>query len=137
MFNPGEVKRLLRRMGININNVGSLEASKVTITLRNGESVEIANPTVIVMELPGGVVLYQIQAEKRNVKSISPVAQAAQQSVIIRPKQEAQAAFSEEDVRLVMEQTGASRDEAIRALEEAKGDIAEAIIRLQEGRKAK
>jgi len=43
----------------------------------------------------------------------------------------AQAAFSEEDVRLVADQTGKSLEIAKEALEECQGDLAKAILLLQ------
>jgi NACalpha-BTF3-like transcription factor len=40
MFNPNEVKRMLKRMGINVN-VKDVNASRVIIELKDGGSLEL------------------------------------------------------------------------------------------------
>jgi len=46
--------------------------------------------------------------------------------------EESAEAFSEDDVKIVVEKSGKSRDEVVKALEDSDGDIAEAIIELKE-----
>lgn len=129
MINPNEVRRLLKRMGINVN-IKDVNAVKVVIELKDGGSVELSNPTVALLELPGGVMLYQVQVDKRNVKVNQP---QVTPKIVIKTETSAPK-YSEEDIRLIMDQTGASREEAIKALEEANGDLAEAILKLQKSR---
>jgi nascent polypeptide-associated complex subunit alpha len=124
MFNPNEVKRMLKRMGINVN-VKDVNASRVIIELKDGGSLELSDPTVVLLELPGGVLLYQVQVDKRGVKVNQP---QVTPKIVIKAQEPK---YSEDDVRLVMDQTGVSREEAIKALEEANGDLAEAILRIQ------
>ncbi len=124
MFNPNEVKRMLKRMGINVN-VKDIDAVKVIVELKDGSSLELTNPTVVLLEMPGGVLLYQIQVDKRDVKTNQP---QAPPRIVVKAQSPK---YSEDDIRLIMDQTGVSRDEAIKALEEANGDLAEAILKLQ------
>ena len=124
MFNPNEVKRMLKRMGINVN-VKDVDAAKVIVELKDGSSLELINPTVVLLEMPGGVLLYQVQVDKKDVKANQP---QTPPRVVVKAQSPK---YSEDDIRLIMDQTGVSRDEAIKALEEANGDLAEAILKLQ------
>lgn len=116
-------------MGINVN-IKDVNAVKVVIELKDGGNIELSNPTVALLELPGGVMLYQVQVDKRNVKVNQP---QVTPKIVIKTETSAPK-YSEEDIRLIMDQTGASREEAIKALEEANGDLAEAILKLQKSR---
>ena len=48
-----------------------------------------------------------------------------------KPKKNAKAEISDEDITTVIDQANCSREDAIGALEEANGNIAEAIMKLQ------
>jgi len=99
MFNPNEVKRMLKRMGINVN-VKDVNASRVIIELKDGGNLELSDPTVVLLELPGGVLLYQVQVDKRGVKVNQP---QVTPKIVIKAQEPK---YSEDDVRLVMDQTG-------------------------------
>ncbi len=127
-FNPRDLRRLLKRLGIgdlNFEEVKGVE--RVLIQFGDGSQIEISNPMVVRVKMHG-VVVYQIQASESSVKSTRPV----QQGILIQSQ--GQYEPSEEDIKLVMEETGCSREEAIMALKETKGDIAEAILKIQSKR---
>lgn len=104
--NPKEMEKMLRRMGIRMENI---EAEEVVISCEDKEIV-IHNPVVQKIDMKG-VVSFQIQGN-------------------VEERQKAKEKFTEEDVKLVMEKTNASKEDAIKALAEADGDIVEAIMRL-------
>ncbi len=114
-FDPKELKRMMKRMGINVEDVNAV---RVVIELDDGSLMIVESPQVALIKMRGQPPVLNITGEIRREES----------------KQEEQAAFSEDDVKLVAEQAGVSLEEARRALEEAGGDIAEAILRLQESR---
>jgi nascent polypeptide-associated complex subunit alpha len=102
---PKQIANLMRQMGIKSQE---LEATKVTIELKDGTKLLVFEPSVIEIEMQG-------------VKSFQ-----------ISGKIEEQKDASEEDIKIVMENAGCSREEAQNALRETGGDIAEAILRLKE-----
>ena len=114
-FDPKELKRMMKRMGINVEDVNAV---RVVIELDDGSLMIVESPQVALIKMRGQPPVLNITGEIRMEE----------------PKHEEQAAFSEDDVRLVAEQAGVSLEEARRALEESGGDIAEAILRLQESR---
>ncbi len=116
--NPRELEKLLRRMGIKVEEV---EAAYVEIKLKNGEVLRINNPTVALMKMPNKMWIYQIQTAEGAVQKAAPAPQ---------PQQTTEYQPNEEDIALIMEQTGATRDEAIKALVEAKGDLVQAAMKL-------
>ncbi len=115
-FDPKELKRMMKRMGINVEEVNAV---RVVIELDDGSLMVVDSPQVALIRMRGQPPVLNITGEIRREEA--------------RREEETRAAFSEEDVRLVAEQAGVSLEEARRALEEAGGDIAEAILRLQEG----
>ena len=116
--NPRELEKLLKRMGIKVEEV---DAAYVEIKLKTGEVLRINNPTVALMKLPNKMWIYQIQTSEGAVQKAAPAPQ---------PQQAAEYQPSEEDIALIMEQTGASREEAIKALVETKGDLVQAAMKL-------
>ncbi|MFP3211142.1 MAG: nascent polypeptide-associated complex protein [Thermocladium sp.] len=131
MINPNELRKMLKRMGIGNLNVEEINAAKVVIYLRNGSTLEIPNPSVAAIKMQG-MMIYQIQASEKDVKTTQTQAAAAPApSIIMQRPQTQETPVSEDDVRLIMDQTGATRDEAIKALKESNGDLAEAILKLQ------
>ncbi|WP_054841947.1 nascent polypeptide-associated complex protein [Vulcanisaeta distributa] len=141
-INPREVRRLLRRFGIQDLNLEEVNnVTKVVIYLGDGSTIEINKPVVARMKIQG-LSIYQVQASDSDVKVVKsqPAVPQPRQSLIIQqPPQQAatvktpppQYEPSEDDIKLVMEETGCTREEAIRALKETNGDIAEAIIKVQ------
>ncbi|ACB39838.1 nascent polypeptide-associated complex protein [Pyrobaculum neutrophilum] len=116
--NPRELEKLLKRMGIKVEEV---DVAYVELRLKNGEVVRINNPTVALMKMPNKVLLYQIQTSEAAVERVQQQQQQPQQGGY-QP--------SEDDIALVMEQTGATREEAVNALVEAKGDLVQAAMKI-------
>ena len=112
-MNPRETKRMMQRMGMNMDAVPDVE--QVTIKTSSRE-INIEQPEVAILEVQGQKI-FQIIGGKVTEKT--PERQAS------LPK------ASEEDVKLVADQTGKSFDEARKALEECEGDLAKAILLLQ------
>lgn len=142
-FNPRDVKRMLRRLGITDLNLEEINnVTKVIIHLGDGSTIEINKPIVAKMKIQG-LSIYQVQASDSDVKVVKPqptiqprtsiLIQPPQQSQVSQTVQQAPSAYepSEDDIKLVMEETGCSREEAVKALRETNGDIAEAILRIQ------
>jgi len=130
MINPNELRKMLKRMGIGNLNVEEINAAKVVIYLRNGSTLEIPNPSVAAIKMQG-MMIYQVQASEKDIKTTQTQAAAAPAPSIIMQKPQEETPVSEDDVRLIMDQTGVTRDEAIKALRESNGDLAEAILKLQ------
>ena len=109
--NPREAKRMMRRMGMNMNAMSDVE--EVVIRTSTKELV-IEEPEVAILELQGQKI-FQITGGKMTEKVM----------------ERSSTRIPEEDIRLVADQTGKSVDEARQALEESEGDLAKAILLLQ------
>jgi nascent polypeptide-associated complex subunit alpha len=109
--NPREAKRMMQRMGLNMDAMPDVE--QVVIKTSNKE-ITIEEPEVAMIEMQGQKI-FQITGGKISEK-------AAER----KPS-----GIAEEDVRLVADQTGKSVEEARKALEESNGDLAKAILLLQ------
>ncbi len=105
-----EAKRMMQRMGLNMNAVEDVE--QVIIKTR-GKEITIEEPEVSVLEIQGQK-MFQVTGGKISEKVT-----------------ERKSTVPEEDVRLVADQTGKSMEEARKALEECGGDLAKAILLLQ------
>jgi nascent polypeptide-associated complex subunit alpha len=103
-INPKQLEKMAKKMGIQSTEI---EAEEVIIRSKKKEII-ITNPQVSKVNMAGQDT-FQISGdiEERD-----------------------QSEFSEEDLRLVVEQTGATPQEAAEALEET-GDIAQAILKLK------
>jgi|SRR3989344_3928265 len=101
-IDPKKMQAMMKQMGIKQEEIPAL---RVIIEKEDGKTI-IENPNVqkVVMQ---GQESWQITGEAREEKE----------------------AFSEQDIKMVMEKTGKSRDEVESSLEET-GDLAEAILRL-------
>ena len=106
-IDPKKMQAMMKQMGIKQDEI---EASRVVIEKSDGANIVIENPNVVKVTMQGQE-SWQISGEARE---------------------EAGAAFTEDDVKMVMEKTGKSDEEARNALEKASGDIAQAIIDLSE-----
>ena len=109
--NPREAKRMMQRMGMNMDTVADVEQ---VVIKTSGKEITIEEPEVAILELQGQKI-FQITGGKITEK-------ASERKTL---------GIAEEDVRLVADQTGKSVDEARRALEESGGDLAKAILLLQ------
>ncbi len=110
--NPREAKRMMQRMGLNMNAV---EDVKQVIIKTGSKDIVISEPEVSILEVQGQK-MFQIVGGQLTEKA---------------PEQRTGPAVAEEDVRLVADQTGKSLEEARKALEESGGDLAKAILLLQ------
>ena len=116
-MNPREQKRMMQRMGMNMDQVADVQQVIIRTT---GKDIVIDEPEVAILEVQGQK-MYQVIG-----------GQVSEQAPSQRLTSAASApAFSEEDVRLVADQTGKSFEKAKEALEECQGDLAKAILLLQ------
>ncbi|MGC9181134.1 nascent polypeptide-associated complex protein [Thermogladius sp. KZ2Tp1] len=116
-FSPRELKRALKRMGLDVEELSGVE--KVEFYLKDRRIV-IESPQVVVI--------------KSKNQTVFQVVGEAKEETTGKEQREAVVAVNEEDVEFVASQAGVSKEEARRALMETKGDIAEAILRLKERR---
>jgi nascent polypeptide-associated complex subunit alpha len=116
-MNPREQKRLMQRMGMNMDSVADVQQ---VIIRTVDKDIVIDEPEVAILQVQGQK-MYQIVGGQ--VSEQAPSARGA--SALAKPT------FSEEDVQLVADQTGKSLDKAKQALVECGGDLAKAIMLLQ------
>ena len=103
---PKRMQQMMKQMGIQSEE---LDARSVVIETGDGKVI-IDNPQVVKITMQGQV-SFQISGQVRSESSISA-----------------------EDVKMVSEQAGVPEAEARAALEACDGDIAEAILKLKEGK---
>ena len=108
-LNPRQIEKAMKRMGIQASQI---EAEEVIIKTPDKEIV-ISNPQVAKVNMMGQET-WQITGE-----------------VSERERE----AFSEEDVKMVVNQTGASEDEVKHVLQQTQGDLAQAILKLKKEKK--
>ena len=112
-INPRDAKRMMQRMGMNMEGVDDVE--EVIIRTPSKE---------IVIEAPE-VAIVNVQGQKIFQVAGGKVSERAPQRAAETPT------VSEEDAQLVAGQTGKSIEKAREALEECGGDLAKAILLLQ------
>lgn len=100
---PRQMQRMMKQLGIKSEEI---QANEVVIKKADGTEMKIVEPQIMIIEMQG------------------------QKSFQITGKVQ-EASFSEDDLKLVVEQTGKTEQEAKIALEKNKGDIAKAILDLQ------
>ncbi len=116
-MNSREQKRMMQRMGMNMDTVADVQQ----VIIRTADKdIVIDEPEVAILQVQGQK-MYQVIGGQ--VSEQSPTQRGA--SAPAKP------AFSEEDVQLVADQTGKSLEKAREALQEADGDLAKAILLLQ------
>ena len=104
-INPRQMQKMMQKMGMQQQDV---EATEVIIKTKEKEIVFV-NPQVSKINVMGQETWQIVGEAQERVKE----------------------AFSEEDVKTVMEQTGMDEEKARAALKETGGDLAEAIIKLK------
>jgi len=104
-MNPAKMQGMMKKMGISQTE---LPVKKVIFEMDDGNLV-IEEPSVVKIMMQGQE-SYQVTGEA---------------------VEESAEAFSENDVKIVVEKSGKSRDEVVKALEDSDGDIAEAIVGLK------
>jgi len=112
-MNPREARRMMQRMGLNMNTVENVQE---VVIKTSSKQIVITEPEVSILDVQGQK-MFQIAGGQITEKA--PEHKAVESKV------------AEEDVRLVADQTGKSLEEAKRALEECGGDLAKAILLLQ------
>jgi nascent polypeptide-associated complex subunit alpha len=117
-MNPREQRRMMQRMGMNMNQVEDVQQ---VVIHTSGKDIVIDEPQVMIMQVQGQK-MYQIIGGEVSEQAPS---QRAAAGAAAKP------AFSEEDAQLVADQTGKSLEKAKEALEECGGDLAKAILLLQ------
>jgi nascent polypeptide-associated complex subunit alpha len=117
-MNPREQKRMMQRMGMNMDTVADVQQ---VIIRTAGKDIVIDEPEVAILQVQGQK-MYQVIGGQ--VSEQAPSARTAAGAP-------AKPAFSDEDVQLVADQTGKSLERAKEALLEADGDLAKAILLLQ------
>jgi nascent polypeptide-associated complex subunit alpha len=110
--NPREAKRMMQRMGLNMEQIENVEE---VIIKTSSKEIHVKEPEVSVIEAQGQK-MFQVAGGQITEK-------AAERKTGIT--------IGEEDVRLVADQTGRSLEDARKALEESGGDLAKAILLLQ------
>lgn len=108
-INPNQMKRYMKQLGIKTEEWNDVEE---VIFKRKGGNIVVRNPSVIVVDAQGQKIIQvsgDILAENNINENVK---------------------YSEDDIKIVMEQTGVSREEAIKALEESNGEVAKAILKL-------
>ena len=117
-MNPREQKRMMQRMGMNMDSVGDV---KQVIIRTADKDIVIDEPEVSILQVQGQK-MYQVIGGQVSEQAPS---QGGATATAAKP------AFSEEDVQLVADQTGKSLEKAKEALQECGGDLAKAILLLQ------
>ena len=117
-MNPREQKRMMQRMGMNMDSVGDV---KQVIIRTADKDIVIDEPEVAILQVQGQK-MYQVIGGQVSEQAPS---QGGTTAALLKP------AFSEEDVQLVADQTGKSLEKAKEALQECGGDLAKAILLLQ------
>ena len=105
-INPRQMEKMAKKMGMKMDEI---EAEQVIIKTPEKDIV-INNPSVSRVNMMGQDT-WQISGEATE-----------------RPNKP----YTEDDVKMVMEQAGCTREFAEAALEDTNGDIAEAILKLKE-----
>ena len=117
-MNPREQKRLMQRMGMNMDSVSDVQQVIIRTPTKD---IVIDEPEVAILQVQGQK-MYQVIGGQ-----VSEQAPSAQ----ITAGTPTKPAYTEEDVQLVADQTGRSLEKAKEALEECGGDLAKAILLLQ------
>ena len=115
-MNPRETKRMMQRMGMNMDSVPDVEQ---VIIKTSSKEIVVEQPEVAILEMQGQKI-FQVIGGQITEKAPERKATTAPAFTV-----------SEEDVQLVADQTGKSPDAARKALEECEGDLAKAILLLQ------
>ncbi len=117
-MNPREQKRMMQRMGMNMDSVADVQQ---VIIRTSDKDIVIDEPEVAILQVQGQK-MYQVIGGQVSEQAPS---QRGATAAAAKPT------FSEEDVQLVADQTGKSLEKAKEALQECGGDLAKAILLLQ------
>jgi nascent polypeptide-associated complex subunit alpha len=123
-MNPKKVQQMMRQMGIEMEEVDDVEE----VVIRTPTKEIVFKDASVQKVTAQGSTSWQLTGtpiEKPRHKAAAPPPAAA-------PAKPAGPTYTEDDVKLVMEQAKVSREQARKALDEAGGETAEAIVKLLE-----
>lgn len=121
-MDPKTMAKMMAQMGIKNDPV---DASRVTVELKDGSLLVVDNPNVMVISMQGQESL-QVTGAIQKVDANQAANASSRAGSLVSPVD-----AEKTDVDIVMEQTGCSRPEAEKALEENGGDLAGAILKLK------
>ncbi|WP_075057414.1 nascent polypeptide-associated complex protein [Thermogymnomonas acidicola] len=109
---------MMAQMGIKSTEMTDVKE----VIFRGGKEKDyvISDAQVIMIEAQGGQKTFQVSGTIKEVKKDTAASKATEQA----------APFSEDDIKLVMEQAHVTREKAIEALKAADGEPAQAIVNL-------
>jgi nascent polypeptide-associated complex subunit alpha len=132
-MNPHKMKRMMKQMGINIDEISDVE--KIIIRTSDKEYIFNSDVSVTVMASQGQKTYQIIGEPKVRNRTDSDEAEADEEVMdeeVSKEEESEELSIPAEDVQLVIDQTGASEEEALAALEACNGNPAEAILKLLE-----
>ncbi len=115
-LSPRELKRQMKRLGINMDVEELPDAQRVVIELPE-KNLVVDDPQAVIMRIQGQTIVYVTGSIREEAK--------------VGGTEGEELEVSEEDVQLVASQTGASMEEARAALRATGGDLAQAIMLLE------
>ncbi len=110
-INPRETRRMMQRMGLNMNQ---LEVEEAIFRTKDKE-IRIENPEVAILEMQGQKI-FQVTGGHMTETAL-----------------EKKPTIPDEDVQLVAQQAKVTLERAQAALEQTNGDLAQAILLLSQG----
>ena len=110
-FNPRETRRMMQRMGLNMNQ---LEVEEAIFRTKDKE-IRLENPEVAILEMQGQKI-FQVTGGRMTETAL-----------------EKKSTIPDEDVQLVAQQAKVTLERAQAALEQTNGDLAQAILLLSQG----
>lgn len=112
--NPRQMKQAMKKMGISNESIQNV----TEVIIRTTDREIVISPAMVNVMTMQGQKSFQVDGEsfERPLGSASGAP--------------ATAAYSPEDVELVMTQTGCDREKAVEALEACDGELAEAILKI-------
>ncbi len=118
-MNPKDLKKMMKRMGINVDVEEIEDADRVIIERQGPTNLLIESPNVTIMRMKGQTIVYVV----------------GEVTEIEKETKEEEEKIPEEDIQLVASEAGVSLEEAKAALEVTGGDIAQAIMLLESKKK--
>lgn len=119
LFNPHELRKLLKRYGIEVEELKDIERVEF---YTSSKKLVAKSPQVVTYKMQGQVI-YQIIAQEISEEPLEATGVEHETSGVLQ--------ISEDDIRFIVEHTGVTRDKAVEALMKAKGDLAKAIMIIQ------
>jgi len=115
MLSPHELKKLLKRYGVEVEELRGVEKAEF---LLGSKKIVVLSPQVVLLKARGQVIYQVIGSDVREESTIPSTSEPG-------------TPISEDDLRFIMEHAGVSREKALEALLKAKGDIARAMLILR------